>query len=716
VGHKVFVFLIQTKDYIAPEVDSGKPYDNSCDLFSLGGIIYFILSNSNPFGIHFDFSKIKDKYETEYCEKMIYIIENLTCLNPKKRFSLSKIVEMLDGNLTPFQVEEKETTKIEISLKSLEIVTPSQDQIKEPELKSSVDGLDKNLEAVKKDNNFLKNAPMELKSNKEIVLEAIKSNPYSFNFASDELKEDKDFVLKAAKINYKIVEYASQNLIKNDKDVMLAMMKINKLAWKRASNELKNQKDFILEVVKLDGYELFSIPFELQQDKDVVLAAVSSNGLSVSYATYFLNDKDVILAAVKNNSQALKSASRKLLDDREFIFECAKVSKDSLMRSKFFHDEELCFSLVKESIENFNFISPILKSSEAFLWRCFKENFHVFNYFDLKTNEEFILEAVKINIGCLQYISDNLKNDETFAVKLVEINGNCLEYLSKELRNNIEIVKLAIETTEEAHQFASKEIQYSGTSKLYETVKKIAEGGEGMIYLVKKDGKPFAEKRIKTNDFNEMNSLFSEYSNLFTLKHENIFKIYEIFQDSNEITGFTLVRVIMELYDGDLLDFIGKFEMTEKLIIQIGIQVLNGLKYLHSNGIIHGDLKLENIFYSNNQNEYSFKIGDFGIKNTKKYEFYGSMLSIAPELIVNEGQEHDEKSDIFSFGGMLLRMMNSSDRVLYISSLRRNIHFDHEMKFSQSFKDLVINLLSPDPKERLNIEDILNRLNLLINS
>jgi serine/threonine protein kinase len=277
-------------------------------------------------------------------------------------------------------------------------------------------------------------------------------------------------------------------------------------------------------------------------------------------------------------------------------------------------------------------------------------NFNIFNYFDenIKKNQKFILEAMKVNIECLKYISDSLKDDLDFEIKLVQINGNCLEFLSNNFRNNVEVVKVAIETTEDAYKFSSSEIQYLGDSKVYETINKISEGGEGMIYLVKKKEKLFAEKRIKANNFGEMNLLFSEFSKLFTLNHENIFKIHEILQDSNEITGFTLIRIIMELYDGDLLEFIEKFEINQKLIIHFGIQILKGLKYLHTNGIIHGDLKLENIFYSKNENGISLKIGDFGTNNIKKYEFYGSMLNIAPEVIV-DNLKHNEKSDIFSF-------------------------------------------------------------------
>jgi AAA15 family ATPase/GTPase len=55
-------------------------------------------------------------------------------------------------------------------------------------------------------------------------------------------------------------------------------------------------------------------------------------------------------------------------------------------------------------------------------------------------------------------------------------------------------------------------------------------------------------------------------------------------------------------------------------------------------------------------------------------------------------------------------MMNTTDKVLYVDSLERMIHFDCEEKFTKGLKDLVINLLSPVPQERKNIEEIIKIL------
>jgi serine/threonine protein kinase/CxxC motif-containing protein len=781
-------------DYIAPEAYVSKSYDYRIDLYSLGAIIYFILSKINPTHFMFDFSKIKDKFEDEYCDKMISIIQNLTSIDPLKRFSILEIVKLFDGDFNlvqdcPKNEMTQETIQLKVgtlgesqkynqpkslnnqieksfgtseNLEDKEIILEKKKrdplQFAREELHNDKDFVlkavkqngislkfalkkhqnDKEivLEAVKQNGDALQYASKELQNDKEIVLQTMKQNGRALEFASKELQNDKEVVLEAVKKEGFALEYASEEL-QNDREIVLEAVKRYGLALEYTSEKLQNDKEIVLEAVKNDEGALEYASKEIQNDKEIVLIAVKMDANALEYASKELqndkeifleivkkygdklktaskelqNDKEIVLEAVKNDGGALEYASKELQNNKEFIMCCFKYSKFSLIHSSFFNDETFCHSLIKESIENFNYISPLLKLNENFLLKCLEENFNVFIYFDstFKNNQEFILKAIVVDVGCLKFISEDLKKDFEFAMQLVQCNGNCLEHLSKELRNNIEIVKCAVETTEDSYKFASSEIQYLGDSKVYETIKKIAEGGEGMIYLVKKKEKFFAEKRIKTNDFHEMNLLFSEYSTIFTLRHENIFKIQEILQDDNEITGFTLIRVIMELYDGDLFHFIETFEINENLIVQFGIQILNGLKYLHSNGIIHGDLKLENIFYLKNENGIQLKIGDFGTNNIKNYEFYGSILNIAPEVIV-EKLKHSEKSDIFSFGGILLRMMNSTDRVLYVDSLERNIHFDEEKKFNQELKELVINLLSPVPQERMNIDEILKKL------
>lgn len=81
------------------------------------------------------------------------------------------------------------------------------------------------------------------------------------------------------------------------------------------------------------------------------------------------------------------------------------------------------------------------------------------------------------------------------------------------------------------------------------------------------------------------------------------------------------------------------------------LQLLDGLEYLHSQKIIHRDLKLGNLFLSDNMH---IKIGDFGLAT--KIDFYGEKKKticgtpnyIAPEILESKG--HSYEVDIWSFG------------------------------------------------------------------
>jgi serine/threonine protein kinase len=340
-----------------------------------------------------------------------------------------------------------------------------------------------------------------------------------------------------------------------------------------------------------------------------------------------------------------------------------------------------------------------------------------FLYVDLQhqLNVSFISKLVKNNYKILQFVSESLKNLKSFGLTCVSIAGESLEYLSISLRDDEEIVKAAVENNPECFIFASKRIQYLGKTLKYKTIKKINEGGEGLIYLVQKNEELFAEKRIIIEDLKTLNGMLIGLSNLISLENENLYEIKEIIQDQNEITNATLIRIVMKLYHGDLLTFTQEnFKETsipELLIVHFGIQILNGLVFLHEHSIIHGDLKIENIFYEMEGNEIQLKIGDFGFNEMKSFEIYGSLMNIAPEIILQESK-HNEKSDMFSFGGILYRLMKGKDEILYLESLNGTLSLEKE-NYSKELKSLVLGLLDSDPLKRKNGKEMLKELILL---
>lgn len=118
------------------------------------------------------------------------------------------------------------------------------------------------------------------------------------------------------------------------------------------------------------------------------------------------------------------------------------------------------------------------------------------------------------------------------------------------------------------------------------------------------------------------------------------------------------IYIMME-YLEPLEDFVTRNEFTVHNVVRLGIDILGGLSACHENGVIHRDIKDDNIFVSA-KGEY--KIGDFGVskilKNSSKAEsLKGTPNFLAPEVYL--GKESYTKSvDLYSLGIVLYRLLN----------------------------------------------------------
>ena len=110
---------------------------------------------------------------------------------------------------------------------------------------------------------------------------------------------------------------------------------------------------------------------------------------------------------------------------------------------------------------------------------------------------------------------------------------------------------------------------------------------------------------------------------------------------------------------GSCLRKLGKFE--ERVVRSLTRQVLSGLSYLHSQGILHRDLKADNILLDT---DGTCKISDFGISkrsdniygNDATNSMQGSVFWMAPEVVRSQGQGYSAKVDIWSLGCVVLEM------------------------------------------------------------
>ena len=192
----------------------------------------------------------------------------------------------------------------------------------------------------------------------------------------------------------------------------------------------------------------------------------------------------------------------------------------------------------------------------------------------------------------------------------------------------------------------------------YEVVGKIGSGGMANVYKAK-DHKlnRFVAMKVLKQEFREdttfINKFKTEAQSAAGLTHPNIVNVFDVGEDDG------IHYIVMELVEGiTLKDYISKKgKLSVKEATSIAIQVSMGLEAAHSHGIIHRDVKPQNIIIST---DGKVKVTDFGIaraasSNTISSNVMGSVHYSSPEQV--RGGYSDEKSDIYSLGITLYEMV-----------------------------------------------------------
>jgi len=183
----------------------------------------------------------------------------------------------------------------------------------------------------------------------------------------------------------------------------------------------------------------------------------------------------------------------------------------------------------------------------------------------------------------------------------------------------------------------------------------IGRGGMGRVMSVRHQvlGKSFALKLIKNRmaDDERIRDMFYREGRLMSgLSHENICSIVDFGEDPT----FGLYMV-MELLDGQSLKakLLHDGRFAPKVACDITLQVAEAISYIHRRGIIHGDIKSDNILITRPADRRRvIKLLDFGLARAAKGEHSGHVEGtpeyLAPERIANSPAT--PKSDIYALG------------------------------------------------------------------
>ena len=246
----------------------------------------------------------------------------------------------------------------------------------------------------------------------------------------------------------------------------------------------------------------------------------------------------------------------------------------------------------------------------------------------------------------------------------------------------------------------------------------LGKGSFGSVFIVtrKQDNKQYAMKSVNINNLKDKEKLSSlnEIRILSSLNHQNIIGYKEAFFDSKTKT----LNIIMEYAEeGDLRKKIKEnlkkhLHFTEDTIWDWIIQILEGLKYLHDNKIMHRDLKSANIFISKNG---ILKLGDLNVSIITKMGMAktrtGTPYYCSPEIW--KDLPYDYKSDIWSVGCIIyeLCMLKPPFRGTNLKKLYQNVIRGNYMPiiyyYSDDIRNIVSKMLVVDPAKRVTVDELL---------
>ena len=251
----------------------------------------------------------------------------------------------------------------------------------------------------------------------------------------------------------------------------------------------------------------------------------------------------------------------------------------------------------------------------------------------------------------------------------------------------------------------------------YEKILFLGKGSFGEVNKVifKKNNKIYALKkveisRMKDIDFKRLT--LNEIKLLPQLSHPHIIKYLHSFKDDEN-----LYIILDYINNGDIETLIKsyndlKMQIPEEMIWNFLLQCMSGLVYLHDKGVIHRDIKPQNILLDNNM---TIKLGDFGgstiykdlglIKNANEFQFthtyFGTLDYMAPEVF--NYLEYTEKADIYSMGATFFKICHFQTPKSYNKLSKEK---KRKVSYSEQLLNIIKLMLEEDMNKRLGSHEI----------
>lgn len=248
----------------------------------------------------------------------------------------------------------------------------------------------------------------------------------------------------------------------------------------------------------------------------------------------------------------------------------------------------------------------------------------------------------------------------------------------------------------------------------YRILWKLGEGGCGRVNLVQntKTSELYAMKLTKSSKIN-IELAKKEFEIMKHLQHPNLIHLYEVLIEEN----CSVILIEEYLPSGSLAEYISYLPISDTMIIECFYDIIKGLEYLHSFGIIHQDIKPSNVVF----NILSMaKLCDFGCSSYESIEhtynnFQSTPLFTSPEILTGKSG-YTRESDMWSLGITLYQTLyneypfeRENNKITLLQCIGEGKYKIKKNKSrGETVNDLLEKLIEFNPCKRMTLKEMKN--------